>query len=668
MFNISQRGTSSGKQKPAKQSTLASFISSSKPRQEPKQHDLFSSLQKEKRILSDGVSSLDDKENASKKAKLARSVSSGSFAVDVQDHGLEQSSQPSSFKHMKPIEKRRFESTQIDVSGGRSKVEHVNAISLTSRRPVTVSRQRALPWSTFGMKKISNPRSQSKLGSSSSSSAGDMLSTEQRKVIEMVLNERKNIFYTGSAGTGKSFLLRELIKRLKNRYGSSTIAVTASTGLAATNIEGTTLNRFSGIGLGSEPVHKLVGKIRSKRAVVDRWKGTRVLIIDELSMIDSIFFDKLNEIAKQIRGNSKPFGGIQLVLTGDFFQLPPVSLSKTGAAKFCFDAQGWKECIDETILLTKVFRQKDDSDLIEMLNALRIGHLSNEIKQRFKKLERPLTYTDGIYPTELYPTREEVDRANMDRLNSLPGRLYPFHSRDTVPPHIPNPEFLIKQLDGLMCAKVLHLKEGAQVMYLKNDPEDPQLVNGSIGKIVCFCDMALWMLFTNTFKEYERTMHTDLLTMASRFIGNRPSAEDEMMYSEFLATNYDSRGETELAKEMIRMARNTSLSDVFPVVKFSHNTMRLIEPVPFSPESNSELAREQLPILLSWALSIHKSQGQTLKRVKVDLTKIFEKGQVYVALSRCVDTANLQIVNFDEKRIRVSDDVVRFYQNLKQIA
>ncbi|ESX00763.1 hypothetical protein KL918_004380 [Ogataea parapolymorpha] len=665
MFNVSLKTSNSKKPGASKQSTLASFITSSKPSRDTKPSQPFSALKLDKRSVSNDEDFLQNKENAYKRVKLDRSVSCvgfGQLETPVSDMSI---SQPSSFKHSKPIEKLEFEKTEIDVST-RQDVSIGRSIKLPVRKPVSASRQRSLPWSNLNMKKISNPRNQNKPSSQNGNSVSGSLSEEQRKVIEMVLYERKNIFYTGSAGTGKSFLLREIIKRLRNRYGSSSIAVTASTGLAATNIEGTTINRFAGTGLGSEPVNKLVSRIKSRRSIVERWKGTKVLIIDELSMIDSIFFDKLNEIAKQIRGSNKPFGGIQLVLTGDFFQLPPVSLSKMGAAKFCFDAVSWKECIDETILLTKVFRQQNDSDLIEMLNALRIGKLSDDLKRKFKRLERPLQYNDGIYPTELYPTREEVDRANLERLNSLPGRVYTFQSRDNFPPN-GNPAMFIKQLDGLMCAKTLQLKEGAQIMYLKNDLEDPQLVNGSIGKIVCFCSIALWTLFTNTFKEYERPMHTDLLVMASRFTGNEPTAQDEALYNEFLATNYNSPPQVELAKEMIRTAKNSKLSEVLPLVKFSHSSLRLIEPVPFSTESNSDLSREQLPILLSWALSIHKSQGQTLERVKVDLTKIFEKGQVYVALSRCVDTKNLEIVNFDEKRIRVSEDVVQFYENLKRL-
>ncbi|KAG7744684.1 hypothetical protein KL911_005315 [Ogataea haglerorum] len=665
MFNVSLNTTNPKKPGPSKQSTLASFISSSKPNRDVKANQPFPALRLDKRSVSNDQDFPQNKENAPKRVKLDRSVSCLGFGQQDTPVSEVSASQPSSFKHSKPIEKIQLEKTDIDVST-RPEVNIGRSIKLPARKPMSASRQRSLPWSNLNLKKISNPRNQNKPSSQNGNSVSGSLSAEQRKVIEMVLYERKNIFYTGSAGTGKSFLLREIIKRLRNRYGSSSIAVTASTGLAATNIEGTTINRFSGIGLGSEPVNKLVGRIKSRRSIVERWKGTKVLIIDELSMIDSIFFDKLNEIAKQIRGSNKPFGGIQLVLTGDFFQLPPVSLSKMGAAKFCFDAVSWKECIDETILLTKVFRQKNDSDLIEMLNALRIGKLSDEIKRKFKRLERPLQYNDGIYPTELYPTREEVDRANLERLNSLPGRVYTFQSRDNFPPN-GNPAIFVKQLDGLMCAKMLQLKEGAQVMYLKNDLEDPQLVNGSIGKIVCFCSIALWTLFTNTFKEYERPMHTDLLVMASRFTGNEPTAQDEELYNEFLATNYNSPSQVELAKEMIRTAKMSKLSEVLPLVKFSHSSLKLIEPVPFSPESNSELSREQLPILLSWALSIHKSQGQTLERVKVDLTKIFEKGQVYVALSRCVDTKNLEIVNFDEKRIRISEDVVQFYENLKQL-
>lgn len=186
------------------------------------------------------------------------------------------------------------------------------------------------------------------------------LSDEQKKVLNLVTEEKKSVFFTGSAGTGKSVLLREIIKNLRVQHNTQPdrVAVTASTGLAACNVSGVTLHSFAGIGLGKEEVTELVRKIKRNQKAKSRWLRTKVLIIDEISMVDGDLFDKLESIARIIRSNGRPFGGIQLVITGDFFQLPPVP-DQGKIAKFSFDAATWNTSIEHTIGLTQVFRQKD---------------------------------------------------------------------------------------------------------------------------------------------------------------------------------------------------------------------------------------------------------------------------------------------------------------------
>ena len=186
------------------------------------------------------------------------------------------------------------------------------------------------------------------------------LSDEQRKVLDLVAESKKSVFFTGSAGTGKSVLLREVIRVLRDKYKREIdrVAVTASTGLAACNVGGVTLHSFAGIGLGKEAVPELVKKIKRNQKAKLRWMRTKVLIIDEISMVDGDLFDKLEGIARIVRNNGRPFGGIQLVITGDFFQLPPVP-DYGKIAKFAFDAGTWNTSIEHTIGLTQVFRQKD---------------------------------------------------------------------------------------------------------------------------------------------------------------------------------------------------------------------------------------------------------------------------------------------------------------------
>ena len=169
---------------------------------------------------------------------------------------------------------------------------------------------------------------------SGSTNAAKQLSSEQDYVFGEVMSG-KNVFLTGCGGTGKSFLTNHLITALKEKYGKTSVAITATTGIAACQIGGTSLHNFAGIGLGNGTVEELVDRISRNKRVCDRWKKTKCLIVDEISMLDGDLFDKLEAVAREIRKDDRPFGGIQLLLVGDFLQLPPIK--KNGQVKFCFE-------------------------------------------------------------------------------------------------------------------------------------------------------------------------------------------------------------------------------------------------------------------------------------------------------------------------------------------
>jgi ATP-dependent DNA helicase PIF1 len=228
------------------------------------------------------------------------------------------------------------------------------------------------------------------------------LSEEQKHVLELVAESKKSVFFTGSAGTGKSVLLREIIAALRKKYmrEPDRIAVTASTGLAACNIGGVTLHSFAGIGLGKEDALTLVKKIRRNQKAKHRWMRTKVLVVDEVSMVDGELFDKLEEVARILRNNGRPFGGIQLVITGDFFQLPPVP-DGSRQSRFAFEAGTWNTSIEHTIALHHVFRQKDP-EFAGMLNEMREGRLSQKSIARFRTLNRVMRFDDELEATELY--------------------------------------------------------------------------------------------------------------------------------------------------------------------------------------------------------------------------------------------------------------------------
>ena len=496
---------------------------------------------------------------------------------------------------------------------------------------------------------------------------GITLSDEQQRVLDLVLNKRSNVFFTGSAGTGKSFLLRLIIKKLQTRYGGTNLGVCAPTGLAAANIGGKTINKLFGIGLGKEPVNTLLDRIKRKNEVYYVWRRLVAVIIDEVSMLDSDILVKLNELAKKIKRNDKPFGGMQVIICGDFLQLPPISNKANSAnLNYCFKSHAWEEIIHTNIVLTKVFRQEGDSDLIDVLNALRVGQVDYKVESKLRQLSRPLKFDDGIEPTELFPTRAEVERSNQFRLMQLEGKEIEYIGKDTLDGNIQPDSNTQKSFESMMCVQSLKLKLGAQVILLKNDLY-PELVNGQLGMIEAFLTKPVFLSYSARLGADNSSEKDRILAKISQIILKRrgftdaEDAEDLSFFTDFQA---------DLIREIL--GSYDDKDEILPHVRFimpnsDRQVKFLIERQIFSPIEGPHaytIRREQLPINLSWAISIHKSQGQTLPRVKVDLARIFEKGQLYVAISRCVSSKGLQVLNFDRRKVFVDGEVVNFYNEI----
>lgn len=535
-----------------------------------------------------------------------------------------------------------------------------------------------------------------------------LLSQEQEHIIELA-TKGYNIFYTGSAGTGKSVLLREMIKTLKRKYGRDQVAVTASTGLAACNIGGITLHSFAGIGLGQGDANSLYKKVRRSQKHLRRWEDISALVIDEISMIDGDLLDKLDYIGRKVRRNHRPFGGIQVIFCGDFFQLPPVSKDPANPMKFAFDAKAWQSGIKCSIMLQKVFRQQGDTKFIDMLNKMRLGEIDDETDQQFKNLNRELP-EDEIVAAELYSTRREVDGANNKMLSTLPGNTHTFTASDGG--SITDKVLKDKLLQNFLAPQKLNLKIGAQVMMIKNI--DATLVNGSLGRIIDFIDRDTYMFYDTMINMPElsvdqlaalqkdrdalKQMHEeegDADTDADESESKRkqkliketyrgyepPSANTSLGSSifEFLdeketAESRESKINLNRKKALLRELHSKSKLQKLPLVRFKTSDMAtrtvLVEPEEWAIEDEKNVklvTRVQIPLMLAWSLSIHKSQGQTLPRVKVDLKRVFEKGQAYVALSRAVSREGLQVVNFDRNRVSAHREVIEFYKTLKTV-
>jgi len=422
------------------------------------------------------------------------------------------------------------------------------------------------------------------------------LTDDQNRAYEAFL-QNKNILITGQAGTGKSHLVRKISAHCDRMRRN--IAITAMTGAAACLINGKTIHSWGSLGVGDKSAAYLADKIVKSWPKRTKWQHCRVLLIDEVSMMNATFFELLEEVARMVRGNEKPFGGLQVILLGDFYQLPPVA--KIGEdGRFCFESERWREVIHESVILKEIMRQKDPI-FQKVLSEIRTGEISEEtIKIIQSRIGIQPNLSSGIIPTILYSTKKSVDKINKEEFNKLPDEtiieyetLYEI-SGDRVS-KMKEEEFIYYQevVDRENnYDKVLHLSIGAQVMLLKNLDQERGLVNGSRGVVVDFNELDL------------------------------------------------------------------------PYVKFMNQEIELIErqEYPYEISSVTSIIAKQVPLSLAWCTTIHKSQGQSLDCVRINIGRgIFEYGQTYVALSRARSLEGLFVEEFDPVKVKVHPKVKEFF-------
>lgn len=303
-----------------------------------------------------------------------------------------------------------------------------------------------------------------------------MLNELQQKAFEAMKNG-KNVFLTGAGGSGKTFL----INTFRNNFrGVKIIATTSTTGVSALLIKGCTLHSFLGIGLGKADNEILYKKIIKNSKYKKRWIETEVLIIDEVSMLSADLFDKLEVLARLLRKSDKPFGGIQLILTGDFCQLPPVKDDL-----FCFESKSWNDCIDETIYFTEIIRQ-DDENFKKCLNEIRMGYITKESEELLMKCCCKENSNKKIIPTKIFSLNREVDFINKAEMDKIDEDIYEYDIEVEVSAY--GSKSLEKILKNCNAVESLQLCKGAQVMLLINLDLDSGLVNGSRGIITGFVD------------------------------------------------------------------------------------------------------------------------------------------------------------------------------------
>uniref|UniRef100_A0A8R1HMM7 ATP-dependent DNA helicase PIF1 n=1 Tax=Caenorhabditis japonica TaxID=281687 RepID=A0A8R1HMM7_CAEJA len=327
------------------------------------------------------------------------------------------------------------------------------------------------------------------------------LTEEQKNVVRSVINTKKSIFFTGSAGTGKSVILRRIIEMLP----ATSTYVTAATGVAASQIGGITLHGFCGFLPQSSSAEQCVQQVLNQNQMVRQWKRCAHLIIDEISMVDSEFFEKLEYVARCVRNNSLPFGGIQLIITGDFLQLPPVSKEEP---VFCFESQAWYRCIQKTIVLNNVKRQDDDV-FVKILNKVRVGICDFKSADLLKQSAKH-QFPPNVIPTRLCTHSDDAERINRRNLLNTKGDEKTFHAHDDD-----NFDSSFRTL----AVKKLTLKVGSQVMLIKNIDVNKGLCNGSRGYVEKFSDNG------NPLVRFVSQKHTSIEIRRSKFSVRIPGCD-----------------------------------------------------------------------------------------------------------------------------------------------
>ena len=427
-----------------------------------------------------------------------------------------------------------------------------------------------------------------------------------------------SVFFTGPAGVGKTFVLNEIITHFRNRYGHAfqkKVAVAGMTGIAASHINGATLNSILGIGVPRAAGDVGNGLHRRRRDI----DALDVLILDECSMLSAELF-YLFVKDPVLTKRKKP---LQLVFCGDFFQLAPIpnkhvkSLLDFGNYGLAFETREWSETFapERCFVLKKVYRQ-DDAEFVETLDRIRTGrHGATEaLRELVRECSRELSCPEGIKPTMVYPKNVDIDAINERELAKLKADERTFRARDS---QVLSPEAARDSSQRLHVESVLAkdafykncsasgsivLKTGAQVILLRNIDIERGLCNGSRGVVVDF---------------------------------------------------------VQSGKE--------ACVQLLPVVRFVNGEEVTIEMMTYEHEvpGLGVCRRQQVPLRLAWAISMHKSQGMTLDAVVVSLQGIFASGQAYVALSRARSKAGLQIVGWDGRSVPVDARVARFYEDVE---
>lgn len=448
-----------------------------------------------------------------------------------------------------------------------------------------------------------------------------------------ILKTGQNVFLTGSAGSGKTYTLNQYIDYLRARRVP--VAVTASTGIAATHMNGTTIHSWSGIGIKDELSDRDLANLSRKQFLADRLKDTAVLIIDEISMLHAKQLNLVSQVLKYVRKNDKAFGGIQVVVAGDFFQLPPIgSKGETNREKFAFMSEAWLDAKFHICYLSEQHRQVSEAangglDLDDILNQIRRQEVTFEA---IAALEATFDQNVDIKRTRLYTHNLNVNKINDKELAALDGEMMRFEATSTGDSKLVETlKKTVRTQDDLV------LKVGAKVMFIKNNSE-LGVSNGTMGELIGFAAVKI---------DDSKDTSDDLIEDNPE---NAESATAKSAKDKGKKTTKDKGGDKKPPKD------KKPTTQKMPVVRLNSGREVIAEPEEWiiEDETGDVLASYlQVPLCLAWAITIHKSQGMTLEAAEIDLSRTFELGQGYVALSRLKSLAGLQLLGMNDMSLQL---------------
>lgn len=290
-----------------------------------------------------------------------------------------------------------------------------------------------------------------------------------------------NVFLTGAPGAGKTYVLNKFIEWAYDQDKS--IAITASTGIAASHIGGVTIHSFSGMGIADSVAEEDLARLKNNRRAVKRFRNSSILVIDEVSMLHGSRLDMVNMIAKYLRGSPLPFGGMQVILVGDMFQLPPVTRDSSNF-DFVYKSRAWEELRLKICYLTEQHRQEGNDDLLWLLEAMRQDSVTDGHKTMLGSRNKVIPA--GMVVTRLYSHNADVDYINQEHLDAIQGKTRRYHMS------LEGDKYLSETLQrNILAPETLELKVGAEVMFVANNFGDG-FFNGTRGTVVGFDKKSKW--------------------------------------------------------------------------------------------------------------------------------------------------------------------------------